>query len=172
MCAQWGYRIHAVAGVQFSRWLSPAVREAKSELAVSTVSPEDGFKKLYRALEANELVALLADGNVYHHPATVELFGRRTAFPAGPAVLSMRTGALVIVGYCERLPRGRFRIVIEPALDPTEFTRLADLSQAVASKVERHIREHIDQWCIYRPIWEGEPGPQEAVEGAARSVTA
>ncbi len=30
MVAQWGYALHAVAGVQLSRWLSGAVRETKT----------------------------------------------------------------------------------------------------------------------------------------------
>jgi KDO2-lipid IV(A) lauroyltransferase len=172
LVASWGYPLHAVAGVQFTRWLSPAVRETKSEMAVSTVSPEDGFKKLYRALEHNELVALLADGDIYHQPVTVELFGRETPFPAGPSVLSMRTGALIVPGFCQRLKGGRFRVVIEPPLDPAVFESAHALSQAVAARVETHIREHVEQWCIFRPVWTGELSPQEAVEGAARRVTA
>ncbi len=53
MIAQFGYTLHAVAGVQLGRWLTGAVRETKSELSIVTVSPEDGFRKLLRALEHN-----------------------------------------------------------------------------------------------------------------------
>ncbi len=119
--AHWGYTLHAVAGVQLSRWLSAAVRETKQELAIHTVSPEDGFRKLLRALEHNDLVALMVDGDIYSHGGQVEWFGRETRFPSGPGVLAQRTGALLISGYCERLGRGRFRIVMEPPLDPAAF---------------------------------------------------
>ena len=86
--AHWGYTLHAVAGVQLNRWLTSAVRETKSELAIHTVSPEDGFRKLLRALEHNDLVALMVDGDIYRHGTRVEMFGRETSFPAGPAALA------------------------------------------------------------------------------------
>jgi lauroyl/myristoyl acyltransferase len=170
--AWWGHHVYAVAGVQISRWLSPAVRETKSEMAVTTVAPEDGFKKLYRAIESKGTVALLADGDIYSHPVMVDLFGRKTPMPAGPAVLGMRTGALVLTGYTVRLPGGRFKAVVEPALDPNAFATSGEFSQAIAARLERQVREHIDQWCIFRPIWEPETVPEEATAAAARKVTA
>ena len=165
--AHWGYTLHAVAGVQLNRWLAPAVRETKSELAIHTVSPEDGFRKLLRALERNELVALMVDGDIYRHGTPVEWFGRETRFPAGPGTLAQRTGALVLSGYCERVAPGRFRIVMEPALDPAAFPDTAAIPAALASTAERHIRAHLDPWCICRPLWAGTPAdePATAVDG-------
>ena len=167
IAAHWGYTLHAVAGVQLSRWLTPAVRETKSELSIHTISYEDGLRKLLRALEHNDLVALMVDGDLYHHGVPVELFGRETRWPSGPAVLAQRTGALVICGYGERLGPGRFRIVMEPPLDPASFPTAAALNAAVASTIERHIREHLDQWCIFRPLWEvvALPASEPAVTG-------
>jgi lauroyl/myristoyl acyltransferase len=163
-----GYVIHAVAGVQLSRWLTPAVRETKTELAIHTVSPEDGFRKLLRALERNELVALMVDGDIYRHGTQVEMFGRESRFPAGPGVLAQRTGAQVVCGYGERVAPGRFRIVLEPALDPAAFPDTSTLHAAIAATAERHIRAHLDQWCIFRPLWEGSPAEEPAAVGARR----
>jgi KDO2-lipid IV(A) lauroyltransferase len=163
--AHWGYSVHAVAGVQVTRWLTGAVRETKEELAIHTVSPEDGFRKLLRALEQNHIVALMVDGDIYNHGVTVEMFGRDTSFPAGPGVLAQRTGALVLCGHCARTGPGRFQIVIEPPLDPATFATAADLNRAIAAITERHVREHIDQWCIFRPLWSD--APATAAERAA-----
>jgi KDO2-lipid IV(A) lauroyltransferase len=168
--AHWGYTLHAVAGVQLNRWLSPAVRETKSELAIHTVSPEDGYRKLLRALEHNDLVALMVDGDIYSHGVQVELFGRETRFPAGPGVLAQRTGALVVCGVCARERPGKFRITIEPPLDPAAFATTAALSNQIAATSERHIRAHVDQWCIFRPLWEPQTQTEAAPAGAERSV--
>ena len=170
--AHWGYVMHAVAGVQLNRWLSPAVREAKSELAIHTISPEDGFRSLLRALEHNEIVALMVDGDVYRHGVSVDFFGRETRFPAGPGVLAQRSGALIVCGLCERMSPGRFRIVIEPALDPARFESAAALNAAVAATTERHIRERLDQWCIFRPLWEGLPSADRLPSGAVERARA
>jgi lauroyl/myristoyl acyltransferase len=170
--AHWGHPLHAVAGVQFGRWLNAAVRESKSELSIHTISPEDGFRSILRALEHNECVALMVDGDVYRHGVTVDFFGRETRFPSGPGVLAQRTGALIISGLCERVAPGRFRVVIEPALDPARFESAAALNAAVATITERHIRERLDQWCIFRPMWEGVPQADPAPAGTTERVRA
>jgi len=170
--AHYGYTLHAVAGEQLNRWLSPAVRETKAELAIHTVSHEDGFRKLLRALERNELVALMVDGDLFQHGTTVEFFGRDTRWPAGPGVLAQRTGALVICGMCERTGPGRFRIVMEKALDPAAFATVQDLNAAIAATSERHIRDHVEQWCIFRPMWDPVPEAKTAPAGAERRIEA
>jgi phosphatidylinositol dimannoside acyltransferase len=170
--AHWGHTLHAVAGVQLARWLTQAVHETKAELAIRTVRPEDGFRKLLRALQHNDLVALMVDGDIYAHGTAVEFFGHEMRFPSGPAVLAQRTGALVVCGYCERVEPGRFRIVIEPALDPAAFPSTAALTAAIAGRAEQHIRAHLDQWCIFRPLWEGHTAPEAVPAGAERRVEA
>jgi KDO2-lipid IV(A) lauroyltransferase len=170
--AHWGYTLHAVAGVQLNRWLSGAVRDTKTELAIHTVSPEDGMRKLLRALEHNDIVALMVDGDLYQHGSTVEMFGRETRWPSGPGVLAQRTGALVLCGYCERTGNGRFRIRIEPALDPASFAGAAELNVAIATTVQGHIPDHVDQRCIFRPMWEPAAVPQADTASAAERVRA
>src|SRR5262245_21518150 len=90
--AHWGYTLHAVAGVQLARWLTPAVRETKSELAIHTVAPEDGFRALWRALEHNDVVALMVDGDVFVHGLPLDFFGRELQFPPVPACPRGGTG--------------------------------------------------------------------------------
>ena len=170
--AHWGYRLHAVAGVQLSRWLTPAVRDTKAELALNTVAPEDGYRRLLRALEHNDLVALMVDGDIFAQGTRVDLFGRELEFPTGPGILAQRTGALIICGYCERTAPGRFRIVMEPALDPATFVDTTALVTAVARTSERHIRDHLGQWCIFRPLWEPAPAPEGQPARVTRSAEA
>ncbi|MFM8558233.1 MAG: hypothetical protein ACKOC6_01280, partial [bacterium] len=108
-------------------------------------------------------VALKGDGTLYTPRAQVARVGRTTPFPSGPGVLAQRTGALLMCGYCVRTSPGRFRLVIEPPIDPAAYATTAELHQAVAATAERHIREHLGQWCIFRPLWD-EPAPAPAVQ--------
>jgi hypothetical protein len=43
--------------------------------------------------------------------------------------------------------------VLEPPLDPRSFPDADALNAAVAAVTERHIASHLDQWCIFRPLW-------------------
>jgi lauroyl/myristoyl acyltransferase len=78
----------------------------------------------------------------------------------------------VICGYCERVSDGRFKIRIEPALDPANYPSAAALNAAIAETTSRHIREHIDQWCIFRPLWEPAPGEAAELAHERRRATA
>jgi KDO2-lipid IV(A) lauroyltransferase len=166
--AQSGYTIHAVAGQQLNRWLTPAVRQTKTEMAIHTIAIEDGFRKLLRALSRNEMVALMVDGDIYQHGTTVEFMGRETQFAAGPGVLAQRTGAQIICGYCERLKSGRFRIVLEPAIDPAAHASVGSVNTAVAACIEKHVLAHLDQWCIFRPLWDATTESAADPSGHAR----
>ncbi len=172
VAAHWGYTLNAVAGVQLNRWLSNAVRETKTELAIQTVSNEDGFRKLIRALERDELVALMVDGDLFTHGHNVEFFGRETRWPSGPGVLAQRTGASVVCGFCERVADGRFRIHFEPAIDPVEYPTAEAINARVAEISSRHIREHVDQWCIFRTLWEPAASRSAEPADARRRATA
>ncbi len=165
--AHLGHRVHAVAGVQLGRWLAPAVRDAKSELAVHTIRPEDGWRKLWRALSRNDLLALMVDGDIFGQGVTLPLFGRDVCWPAGPGVLSKRTGAPVVSGYAKRLGGGRFRIVLEPMLDPDAFDTEDAMNRAIAATTERHIAENVEQWCIFRPFWDAAAGTDAAASRTA-----
>ena len=87
-------------------------------------------------------------------------------------MLAQRTGALIVCGYCERVSPGKFRMVMEKPLDPADFATVAEVNQAVASRVEEHIRAHLDQWCIFRPMWEPAAQPAESPSGDARRAEA
>lgn len=156
--ARRGHPVTAVAGVQFGRWLGADVRAAKEQLAVSTVSPDDGFRKLWRALARNEVVALMVDGDVFSSSSKQDFLGRPTPWPAGPGMLSERTGAPIVPGICERLAAGKFRIRFDAPLDASTGT---ELNAQVAAATSRHVRAHLDQWCIFRAFW-----PQDGVDTA------
>jgi KDO2-lipid IV(A) lauroyltransferase len=162
--AHLGHPVHAVAGVQLGRWLASAVRDAKSELAVHTIRPEDGYRKLWRALSRNDLLALMVDGDIFGQGVSLPFFDRDVRWPAGPGVLAMRTGAPVVSGYCKRLPGRRFRVVLEPMLDPERFDSADALNAAIAATTQRQIRENLEQWCIFRPFW---PDGAESADVAA-----
>jgi Kdo2-lipid IVA lauroyltransferase/acyltransferase len=170
--AHLGHPVHAVAGEQLGRWLGPGVRDAKSELAVHTIKPQDGFRNLWRALARNDLLALMVDGDIFGQGIALPFFGREVRWPAGPGQLSKRTGAPVVSAFCERLGRGRFRIVLEPLLDPDRFDSADALNLAIAATTQRHILEHLDQWCIFRSFWPEPSEVQDAAAAASREITA
>lgn len=152
-----GYRLHVVAGIQFNEWFSEHVKDIKRRLNIDVVSPEEGYRALFRALHNNEVVVLLVDGDVYVNGLSLELFSKPAKIPVGAATLSLRTMAPVVTGYMKREGPLRFRMVIdepiipEPLGDKTKDT--ARMTEEIMSRVEDYIEENLDQWCIFRQVW-------------------
>jgi phosphatidylinositol dimannoside acyltransferase len=129
-------------------------REA-NHLKMVALGPEAG-PVLLRALRNNELIGLLCDRDIVGGGIEAEFFGERTTFPAGPATLSLRTGAAI-------LPNAVFQDgniahgVIRPPLQFERSSKLrADVSaltQMLVSELETLIRMAPEQWHVLQPVW-------------------
>jgi KDO2-lipid IV(A) lauroyltransferase len=159
--AEMGYKLHVVAGVQFSERLSEHVKDMKRQINIAVVSPEDGYRALFRALRDNECVVLLVDGDVFVEGLSLELFSKPARVPSGAATLSLRTKAPVVPGYIKREGPFRFKLCMDSPILPEPGTDKArdveKLTEEIMSRVEGYIEQNLDQWCIFRDVWPAAP---------------
>jgi KDO2-lipid IV(A) lauroyltransferase len=118
------------------------------------------------ALKRNEAVGFLVDvGCSRKGGIPVSFFGRRTMIPAGPALLALRTGAPIVVGYA-CVVDGRIEAHSYPPIYAAATgDKQADArrcSQMIAGYFEDFIRRYPEQWYIYRPMWQAEPASTPA----------
>jgi phosphatidylinositol dimannoside acyltransferase len=129
-------------------------REA-NHLKMVALGPEAG-PVLLSALRKNELIGLLCDRDIVGGGIEAEFFGERTTFPAGPATLSLRTGAVILPNAV--FQEGNFAHgVIRPPLQFERSSKLrADISaltQLLVSELETLIRMAPEQWHVLQPVW-------------------
>ncbi|MDQ6741416.1 MAG: lysophospholipid acyltransferase family protein [Candidatus Dormibacteraeota bacterium] len=156
-----GYRILAVAET-FPGSLNDAVVETRSAYGLDIVpTGRSAVRAINRALDRNELVALLCD--LPHGPGvTVSFFGRRATVPSGPAAIACRNGVPLLPAYCRRSGPGSYEVHVDPPIHPPAPEDCAgkdgtqELMQMVVQHFERFIRAYPDQWYAFRPIL-GEP---------------
>jgi KDO2-lipid IV(A) lauroyltransferase len=152
-----GYKLNVVAATQFNESFSEHVKDIKRRLNMKVISPEAGYRALFRALRDNEIVVLLADGDVYVNGLSLELFSKPAKVPVGAATLSLKTEAPVITAYIKREGPLRFRLVIDKPIVPNpqgdKEKDTAKLTGEIMSRLEGYIEENLDQWCIFRDIW-------------------
>lgn len=108
------------------------------------------------ALRRNELVCLLSDRDLEGTGPEVEFFGERTTLPAGPALLALRTGAMLLP--CAVYFEGsRHRTIVRPPVPTVREGRLrADvqrITQLLAHELEVLITAAPDQWHLMQPNW-------------------
>ena len=118
---------------------------------------QGALRRVLRALEQNECVAILIDQ--YSHGAEsipVEFFGRPAPTTAALASLALRTGAPLIPAVALPLPRGRYRMVYEapiemPSADSAEPVR--ELTQRCADVLEMYVRRYPHLWLWMHRRW-------------------
>ena len=166
-----GVRITAVAEALANRRLAEWFTSMRAQLSIQVVLAEGAstMRALLAALRDGRLVALVADRNIGGKGIEVEFFGERTSLPAGPAVLALRTGAVLLPGASYFKTGGGHRMVVCPPVEaPPRGTprRVGVMTQELAHRFEDLIRRAPTQWHLVQPNW---PSDREFL--AARQET-
>jgi phosphatidylinositol dimannoside acyltransferase len=132
----------------------------RRELGMEPIGLTDGGqvgRKLATALSENKIVALVADRDLTGRGVEVEMFGRTRRVPAGPGLLSLTTGAPIVVCDVYQRPDG-WRCVMRPLPEfaPTGDRRadVTAISRAMAAGFEEAISAAPPDWHLFQPAWD------------------
>ena len=117
----------------------------------------DAVSVLVSALRANRVIALVCDRDLTGDGVEVEFFGECTRVPGGPALLALRTGAVLLPVAAYFRPRGGHEVVIRPPIAVERHGRLRDdisrVSQSLVTELEKLIAAEPEQWRMLQPNW-------------------
>lgn len=111
-------------------------------------------RKLTGALAQGKIVALVADRDLTGRGIEVEMFGEPRRLPAGPALLSLSSGAPLLPLGMYDTPDGWHVIVHPPIAFEPSGDRRADaetLTRILATWFERSISAAPSQWHAFQP---------------------
>jgi lauroyl/myristoyl acyltransferase len=160
LLTQHGFKLHVITLVEPGRGLTEMRQKARERWGIeTTVIGRDpfAFVEVIRRLEDGATVALLIDRPPKTSAIEVELFGK--PFPASVAAAELARAA-----GCEILPVNIVAAGDRYAghvLPPVSYDRAAlrdrgarqQLTQRVMSALEPAIRENIEQWYHFVPVW-------------------
>jgi KDO2-lipid IV(A) lauroyltransferase len=152
-----GYPVHAITDPFGPPEVDGMIRATRQRLGVGVipVGPASAREAL-RALRRNEVLLLACDIDKGASGVPVQFLGKQLVLPAGPATLSLRTGARLIPGYMRRRPDGSHESrLLEPLAEPVagdSQARVADLTQAIATAFEGMIRVEPSQWFAFHSL--------------------
>jgi lauroyl/myristoyl acyltransferase len=114
-------------------------------------------------LDGAGTTCLLVDRNLGGGGVPVQLFGRPTELPGGPALLAAQTGAALLPAVCQFDGAG-WRFVVHPEVPVDGAGRLRDrvtgAMQHVADAFATTIAEQPEDWHVLGRIWpDVGPGP-------------
>lgn len=154
------YPVHAVADTQGfgSPRVNREVLASREALGIRIIPVEAPLRQIYRALQSNEAVGIVADRPLKDgRGVPVTFFGELTRWPTGVASIALRTGAAIVTGYLVRGSDGSFDGEMLPplAFEPTgdKNLDLRRLTQEIVSIQERLIQQYPDQWYMFRRMW-------------------
>ncbi len=102
------------------------------------------------------MVALVADRDLSGRGVEVEMFGATRRIPAGPGLLSITTGAPILVCSSYTTDDGWLVRIGRPLEAPRTGNTRADvaaLSRSMAAEFERAISARPPDWHMFQQAW-------------------
>jgi KDO2-lipid IV(A) lauroyltransferase len=158
--AAYDYQVQAIAENYGYRQMDELIHGSRERLGLKVIPVQRAATGAFRALKRGELLALLIDVPTPETEITVNFLGAPATVSSAPARIALRTGAWVVPAIVLRGPQADR--LVRPILDtrgaryePTgdEERDVRELTQRIMASFERHVREHPEQWFIFRPMW-------------------
>jgi len=120
-----------------------------------------GVRGAIRRLRSGGALALLADQDARRDGVFVPFFGRLASTAAGPAWLSLATGAPIVFCTCVRARDGRFEMRVQqpiiPEGDASDPEAVRSLTARHAALLEAAVRERPESWFWLHRRWKTPP---------------
>jgi KDO2-lipid IV(A) lauroyltransferase len=160
-------RIRVLARPLDNPYLHRFLERTRQRTGNGVIYRQGALRRVLRALQANDAVAMLIDQHIQPANAVmVDFFNRPAATTAAAATLAIRTGAPLVPVFALPLPDGRVRLVYEhpvPLPPPDSPDPVREITQRLTDVLEMYVRRHPELWLWMHRRWrdgseKGEPG--------------
>jgi KDO2-lipid IV(A) lauroyltransferase len=177
LLAQKGMKLQVITQPEPQDAFTELRQKARARWGIETLVIRNdpfAFLEVIRKLQEGAVVALLVDRPPAPTAAQVQLFGADFQASIAPAELARATGC-ALLPVC--LPRRNGKYVAE-LLPEIPYQRIelgnragrAALTQRIITVFEPIIREYIDQWYHFVPIWPQRESPENPSQSSSRSL--
>lgn len=143
-----------VNNIYIDRWMAKRRRRYGPKELVSKGA--QGTRRIFTLLRQKKAIYILVDQKT-NEGLPVPFFGRVAMTTPAPAVLALKTGAILLPARNERLKGSRFRMTVHK---PLEFTPTGDhdrdvlaLTTMINDVIEEMVRERPSQWLWIHRRW-------------------
>lgn len=153
-----GFRVNAVALSHENTKINRLFTNQRVSKGVNVIPVGAGAGRYLNVLRQNQMIALVGDRMTSDAGIEVDFFNKPTLVPKGPAVLSLRTGALVVPSFVIRNPDDTFDMIFEEPIDPNDFLNnnscgIKEMTKKMVSVLEGYISKYPSQWFLFYKVW-------------------
>jgi phosphatidylinositol dimannoside acyltransferase len=128
------------------------------EMGIGIIALDDGAGgAIAKILRGGGLVGLLCDRDLQDNGIPAVLLGSPTTVPAGPAMLALRTGAVLLCAAVYSGPGRDHHVVVTPPIDTERHGALrvdvGRVTQSVTDELGWLIRRAPEQWHVLQANW-------------------
>lgn len=156
MATTLGFKVHFLIASQHNLLVNNFLINLRKEMGVGIISLEQSAREVFKVLNANGIVAIVAD---QHAPSGIKLnfLGREAMVPRGPALFSIRKNAPVCSYLIRRERFDRHIVIAGPMIYPPdsgdEEADIRYITEKYTSFFEDGIRQWPDQWLWTHRRW-------------------
>ena len=139
--------------------LNAVVRRIRFRDPSEWIEKRGAIPEAVRRLRGGHSVAMLIDENGGPRGPHVDFFGRRASTRKTPALLSLMTGAPIVVGAAVRRKNAPllFRLAVLDSSGPADDSKIVETTAGINCILERWIREDPEQWRWLHWRWRTRP---------------
>lgn len=135
------------------------IRDLMGHQWIAAQPRQASLKQTIHHLRNNQIVCLIADEHKRRGGVNVDFFGHDSPTAAGPAVLSLRTGAPIVPVFIVRQDDDSHTIIIEPPLayhlTGNQEEDIRHITRLFTERIEYYIRSYPTQWFWLNRRWKG-----------------
>jgi KDO2-lipid IV(A) lauroyltransferase len=157
-----GYSTHAISKPLNNPFLDRYFSSVHAAHGQHVLPHQQVAMRVAQLLESGQCVALLADQFGGPRGVWIDFLGRPASYHKGPAVMSLSSGAPIVVGYTRRLDRPlHFETVVLGIMDPLncdpKMRDVRAITEWYNGLLEQMVRSCPEQyWWVHRR-WKGKP---------------
>lgn len=152
-----GYNVNAVVLTHQNRNINDFFKSQRAIGNMKSIEFGASLRRCYIALKSNEILALLGDRDFSRHGVPMEFCGKTAMLPKGPAVLSCRTGAVIVPSFITRNSDDTFTFTFGEPISPEAAGDEDHVVNSVMAKymriIEYYIKKYPGQWYVFRDFW-------------------
>lgn len=176
-----GFPLDVVVARQRNELFDRYLTRSRERLGFGIIPRDEGRRGVLATLKAGRLAGILGDQDARRAGVFVDFFGLPASTARGPAVLALRSGALIVMLFAVRLPgwRPRYEVHLEAlgeeALQEAakslpggssggRAAMVAAMTQAFTTRIERYVRKYPDQYFWLHKRWKTPPPDDRATK--------